>query len=449
MDEMEKKEQLNETEAAPEPVNQPETAAPEAAGAAEKPVAEAATPTPSGGVDIDAKESASFTSVPLQGGAAHAEALTEAALPDVFEDESAEAKDEDYIAIDGKQAVLVEQKSADGQTTMQLAAQAPAKPAASQAKPGPWGAIVKPIIVLVAVCLITSFLLGITNQLTEPVIAENTAKADNAARALLLPEADSFEEQPVPENLGNVTSIHRATNGSGWVIGAFAQGYGGKVPVLVAFDTDGNIAGAAFTENSETVGLGQKVRDEEFSSQFASRPAQPMALSDIDAIASATISSGAAVNAVNYAVEAYQQETGGAARPTGPDEVNTSLLPGESLAPITISGANVQPTAYKSDAGNYIIYGEVPGGQDGTKLLVAAVAMDESGTVLNLWLDTSSESEAYGGLLATDQAYLNSFVGQTSPVQVDTVADVTNSSSRVNDAVDAALNALPAAKEAA
>lgn len=101
-----------------------------------------------------------------------------------------------------------------------------------------------------------------------------------------------------------MTEAARAENGTGWVITAQAQGYGGMVPVMVAFGEDGTIRAVQFLANDETPGLGQKVRNEDFSSQFAGKTAENAY--QIDTISGATISSNAAIVAVEHACAAYE-----------------------------------------------------------------------------------------------------------------------------------------------
>ena len=75
---------------------------------------------------------------------------------------------------------------------------------------------------------------------------------------------------------------------------------------MVAFNSEGKIEAVQFLDNDETPGLGQKVKDEAFSGQFAGKDAAPLTLgTDIDAITGATVSSRAAASAVNKAIEAY------------------------------------------------------------------------------------------------------------------------------------------------
>ena len=53
---------------------------------------------------------------------------------------------------------------------------------------------IQPTVVLVAICLVMTFALAYVNSVTAPIIADNTVKAADAARAELLPAATSFEQ---------------------------------------------------------------------------------------------------------------------------------------------------------------------------------------------------------------------------------------------------------------
>ena len=46
------------------------------------------------------------------------------------------------------------------------------------------------------------------------------------------------------------------------MITAASKGYGGDVPVMVAFNSEGTITAVKFLDNDETPGLGQKVKNE-------------------------------------------------------------------------------------------------------------------------------------------------------------------------------------------
>ena len=308
-----------------------------------------------------------------------------------------------------------------------------------------WQPILRPIVVLVVICLVTSLLLGLTNMVTEPIIAANTEAEANAARQALLPEADSFTELDLSQEYTNVSDIYAADNGAGWVVDASGKGYGGDVPVMVAFSPDGAIAGVTFLQNNETPGLGKKLEtDKSFRAQFTGLPAEPISMGSIDKIASSTISTGAAVSAINAAIEAFNTEVQGASSGAmTPEEVRAYLLPGATLQAIVVpAGAEgVQPTAWRDDAtGDIIAYGEAQGVHS---TVVAAVAVDPDGAILNLWLDTSGETEGFGAPVQSDTAFIESFIGLTDPQQADNVAGGTLTSNAVKEAVANVLAVAP------
>ncbi len=172
-----------------------------------------------------------------------------------------------------------------------------------------WEDFLRPVVTLVVICVVTSALLAYTNGVTAPIIEENTIRIANETRTALLPEAEgAFTEVEV--DVENVTEAYAADNGAGYVISAAAKGYGGDVPVMVAFSADGEIVAVKFLDNDETPGLGQKVKDAAFQDQFAGRAASEMTLSDIDGLSGATFSTNGALNGVNAAIKAYQTITG-------------------------------------------------------------------------------------------------------------------------------------------
>ena len=164
---------------------------------------------------------------------------------------------------------------------------------------------IRPTLTLAVICLLSTLLLAWLNQLTTPIITANEEQTANETYAAMLPEADGFTQLPC--DIEGVTAVMEANNGAGYVITAQSRGYGGQVPAAVAFSTDGTVLSVTMLDNSETPGLGQKVKDEAFSGQFSGMPATEFTIDDIDAIAGATISSKAAVSAINLAIEAYQE----------------------------------------------------------------------------------------------------------------------------------------------
>ena len=108
--------------------------------------------------------------------------------------------------------------------------------------------------------------------------------------------------------MDGVTNVLKADNGAGYIVVAAARGYKGDVVATVAFDNDGSILDLSMT--AETVGIGTKVTEEDFTGQFSGMPAENFAYGDVDAVSNATYSSKAAVEAINLAIQAYQEVRG-------------------------------------------------------------------------------------------------------------------------------------------
>ena len=172
-----------------------------------------------------------------------------------------------------------------------------------------WNRIWKPIVVLSLICVVVTGALAATNEVTAPIIEEATIAAENAARAEVLPEADSFS--PVEGiTVEGGSAVYTADKGAGAAITASAKGYGGDVVIMVGINADGNIEGITVTQQTETKGIGSNVVDNpEYLAQYSGlSAAEPLVLNeDVDARTSATVSSTAVINAVNAAIEAYNQ----------------------------------------------------------------------------------------------------------------------------------------------
>ena len=115
--------------------------------------------------------------------------------------------------------------------------------------------------------------------------------------------ASKGEGETEPEPAVKETSAETGTAADNAVT-ASAQGFGGPVAVTAAFDADGKITSIVIGDDAfnETAGLGARALEDDFQAQFIGKQ-MPLALSDIDAIASATITSTAVVDALNAAYE--------------------------------------------------------------------------------------------------------------------------------------------------
>jgi len=165
----------------------------------------------------------------------------------------------------------------------------------------------KPILVLMLICLVISAALAFTNEKTAPII-EQTQKANaEAARKEVLPEADSFSPVELTGLPSTVTAVYKAENGVGFVFMLTAKGYGGDMTLICGIDKDGKITACKTLTQSETQGLGSKTTQPEFRDQFVGKDSS---LYGVETISGATISSKAYLGAIKDAFTAYEMAKG-------------------------------------------------------------------------------------------------------------------------------------------
>lgn len=173
--------------------------------------------------------------------------------------------------------------------------------------------IIKPVGVLLAICIIIPLALSITNKVTVKKIAELEA-ANSKKNMQSLIDADNFKEC---EN-GEIT-YHAAIKGgetAAYIFTESSKGYGGDVSVMTAIKPDGTVAGVAILDVSgETPGLGQNAAKESFFSQYIGLKKGVSVLkngakaenNEVDAVTGATITSTAVTRAVNKALDDFEK----------------------------------------------------------------------------------------------------------------------------------------------
>lgn len=174
-----------------------------------------------------------------------------------------------------------------------------------------WPLMIKPVVVLVVICICVSAALAVTNYITAPVIAEGDLIRNNGARVELYP-AEAYNK--LEGEWTGVTEAYEVVSGGeviGYIITGLTKGYGGDVPVMVAIDNAGAIVGIEISGTEETQGLGSKIEEPAFKDQFKGLAAASITLNtEVQQVAGATVSSDAAVTAVNSAIDAFAAITG-------------------------------------------------------------------------------------------------------------------------------------------
>lgn len=188
--------------------------------------------------------------------------------------------------------------------------------------------ILKPIAVLLSICIIIPLALSLTNKLTVDRIAALSKENEQKAMELLI-TADYFEPQSFGEGEEKFNfNIAKSQKGDilGYIFVTSARGYGGDVSVMTAIGTDGKILEISILDvANETPGLGQNVTKEAFYSQYEGKTADVKLLKNgansganqVDAWTGATISSKAVNTAVNKALESFSEYSNNALVDTG------------------------------------------------------------------------------------------------------------------------------------
>lgn len=163
----------------------------------------------------------------------------------------------------------------------------------------------KSILVLTAICIIAALVLGVTYNITSPLIAAQTDKVQFLER--VLPGADDYRK----DVLGGREYCRGYQGGRliGYVISAEGDGYSGRIEVLVGIDKTGEITGLEVLSQAETPGLGARCAEIKhgenepwFLRQFKKKRASELDLKDMEAITGATITSEAILSGVKEAI---------------------------------------------------------------------------------------------------------------------------------------------------
>lgn len=168
--------------------------------------------------------------------------------------------------------------------------------------------IIKSIAVLTLICIVISGALAAVNSFTAPVSAANAAVREDEARREIIPGAARFEKIENADFDARILSAYAGKTDTdetlGYVFSVEGTGFGGAISIICGIDADGKVLRTQVLDISgETKTLGGKVANASYSDQYIGADA---ALSGVDAISGATITSNAYKNCVLAAFEAYE-----------------------------------------------------------------------------------------------------------------------------------------------
>ena len=182
--------------------------------------------------------------------------------------------------------------------------------------------ILKLGVTLFAICAVAALVLGVTNNITAPVIEERNIQASNESRKIVLPQADEFK---VLEGMNSdiVLEVYEGIKDGqviGYTIKTSSKGYGGAIELMVGISKDSKITGVEIGNHSETPGLGSKATEPMFKNQYVDKDVSNSLLvvkgsanndNEISAISGATITSNGVTSGVNAAMKIYNEKLSG------------------------------------------------------------------------------------------------------------------------------------------
>ena len=271
-------------------------------------------------------------------------------------------------------------------------------------------------ILAVGIVLITVTALGVnTLSGSAPGTDSTLAQYEDTLRALFSQNGEvDFEAIPSEGGFVYRASYQGAT--TGYAVQQTVQGYAGPVEVITAVSTDGVVQGVYVggAEFRETEGLGAKAREPAFTQQFQGKTLPVTLGQQIDAVAGATVTNQAVVDAVNLTLTRIQ------------DQPDVQLAPGATTQPEASDTAGMTANASAIGYGGPVL---------------VRLTLDDQGRIAALDVGGARFAETEGvGSRVREEAFIQPFIGLTPPVrlneEIDAISGATISSQAVVDAVN-------------
>ena len=326
--------------------------------------------------------------------------------------------------------------------------------------------ILKLGVTLFVICAVAALVLGITNNITSPVIEERNIQASNKSRQIVLSDAEEFK-QLEGMNSDIVVEVYEGLKGGdviGYTIKTSPKGYGGAVEVMVGISTDGKITGVDIGNHSETPGLGSKASEPAFKDQYLDKGVANSLLvvkgsvnndNEISAISGATITSNGVTSGVNAAMKIYNEKLSGNGDKIAQDEnidPKEKLFKSASFRELEGKAEGEVLRVYEAKNGNeiigYIFDTETDGYSEKTEVLVG-ITIDGQIKGVELGINTRKNQylastfdtglkQQFEDIKAQQLVLVSEASKKDSDIQV--ISGATISSKSIVNAVNAAVN---------
>jgi Na+-translocating ferredoxin:NAD+ oxidoreductase subunit G len=181
--------------------------------------------------------------------------------------------------------------------------------------------IIKLVVVLGCICVASGLTLGAVNQVTKkPIELQILNNIQGPALASVLGAFDQLENNPIEDSFKLPSGTDKRgkeifrtvfpakKNGRLYAVAleGTGKGFDGSIGVMVGINPqDDTLTGVGITEQSETPGIGSKIKEPVFTEQFRGKTLNDP--TSVDGISGATYSTRGTFEAVNNAVEFFKQ----------------------------------------------------------------------------------------------------------------------------------------------
>jgi electron transport complex protein RnfG len=155
--------------------------------------------------------------------------------------------------------------------------------------------IVRLSAVLFLICLVSATLLALIYNIAEPrIIEQQKSEQEKAIIEGLLPQVPEVIEKIGKEDLVFYKAKDAEGNFIAYIFITQARGYSSDIKMVVSLGSVGNIIAVKILQQAETPGIGSRITEGEFLSQFKNKDINKK----FDTITGATISSRAVIDSI-------------------------------------------------------------------------------------------------------------------------------------------------------
>ncbi|TAN61058.1 FMN-binding protein [bacterium] len=161
-------------------------------------------------------------------------------------------------------------------------------------------------LILGFICFLSSSVLAIVNNVTEPKIRQQKEKEESSAFNELMPESLRFEARYRDEKIIYFTAFDNNNKLSGFIVKAKAKGYSSDIETAAGLALNLEIRSLKILSQDETPGLGNRITEASFLGQFQGKNADT--LNDVQAITGASISSRGVINSLRDKIQELKEQ---------------------------------------------------------------------------------------------------------------------------------------------